>query len=133
MKIKATVNIVKDLLLNSIGVLRDEDYQKRVWFGREGPEVSSYIDTAFHFFDRSELIFKDPQCREYLGEETYTMLKKLYDLLIEHVDLTEDRLLDVNELQEDELLNDPNWHDIQALSQDLYVRLSDFVKRNSYE
>lgn len=132
MKIDNLINIVKDLLLNSIGVLRDEDYQRKIWFHREGPEVSSYIDTAVHFFDRSELIFKDPSSIEQLGEENYLLLKKLYGLLKEHVDLTEDRT-NVDELGENELLDDPKWHDIQSLADELYVRLNEFVKRYHHE
>jgi hypothetical protein len=132
MKILALKNIVIDLLRNSIGILKDEDYQRKNWFRHEGPDSSTYIDTACHFMDRSELIFKDPGCIEQLGAESYAMLKKLYDLLVEHVHLTEDRT-EVDLLQEKDLLDDPNWHDIQSLSEDVYARLEDFVKRYSYE
>lgn len=132
MKIDNLINIVNDLLLNSIGVLRDEDYQRKIWFQRKGPAVSTYIDTAVHFFDRSELIFNDSLSINQLGNENYSLLKKLYDLLKEHVDLTEDRT-NVDELRENEILDDPNWHDIQSLADELYVKLNKFVKRYSHE
>lgn len=132
MKIQALINIIQDMLLNSIGVLKDEEFQRDIWFRRNGPEVSTYIDTACHFFDTSASIFKDPSCVDYLGEEIYSKLKKLHDLLKDHVHLTEDRI-SVDELEEDDLLNDPNWHDIQALSEDVYNKLTEFIKRHSNE
>lgn len=132
MKMQALVNTVKDLLLNSIGILRDEGFQRRVWFRGDSPEVCTYIDTACHFLDRSKSIFTDLSCIEQLGEENYSQLKKLRSLVKEHVGLTEDRI-NVDELREDELLDDPNWHDIQALSEDIYVKLTDFVRRHGNE
>lgn len=128
MKIDALINILKDLQLNSIGVLRDENYQRRIWFKREGPGVSSYIDTAVHFLDRSELILHDPASLGQLGEVNYSLLKKLHDLLTEHVHLTEDRT-DVDDLKENELLDDPNWHDIQSLSEEIYAKFDEFILR----
>ena len=117
------------MLINSLRILKDEEYQRRVWFRHEGPEVSTYIDTAAHLIGKCEIIFEDPSCVEYLGKEDYALLKKLYDLIIEHVDLTEDRIKDTDLLQENELLDNPNWHDIQTLANEVYIKLTDFMNR----
>lgn len=129
MEKKVLIGFLNDLLINSLDALKDEEFQRRVWFRREGPEVDSYIDTTCHTIELCRSLFKDPNCIEYLGKETYESLKKLHDLVLEHVDLTEERI-NVDYLQENELLDDPNWHDIQELSNEVYVKLTDFVNRH---
>jgi hypothetical protein len=131
MQKKVIVGCIEDLIINALNTLEDEACQRRVWFRAEGAEVSSYIDITTHFLSRCESIFKDPQTRTILGEETYDQLKKLYDLILVHVDLTEDRI-DVDDLQEEELLNDPNWHDIQMLAGKVKLKLTDFLKREGH-
>ena len=133
MQKKDIIGLIKSLLLNSIRILEDEDYQRRLWF-RVDPnslEVGSYSDIIVHLLKRCESIFKEPTSKDYLGEENYTLLKKLNDLASDHLDFTESRLGDSDLLQEDELLNDPNWHDIQTLAGEVHIKLAEFVKRNS--
>lgn len=132
MKKKTVVGYLQDILINSIKALKDEEYQKRVWFRLEGPEVDSYIDTTVHLIDRCQALFKDPNCVEDLGNENYALLKKLYDLVSEHVRVTEERI-DVEELQEHELLDDPKWHDIQTLASKLDSKLKNYIKEQSHE
>jgi len=126
------LTFVKDILTNVLDVLKDEDYQRRVWFKHEGPEVSTYIDLTGHFLGRCEAIFKIPQHEEYLGIENYNLLKKLYDQIVYHVDATENNI-DPESLQEDMLLNDPRWHDIQTLAGEVELKLIEFVKRKENE
>lgn len=120
------------LLLNSIPLLKDEEYQRRVWFRHEGSEVDSYSETALHFIGGCETIFKYPSCLDFLGQENYQLLKKLYDLVIDHFDLIESRI-DPDLLKEDELLNDPDWHDIQSIAEEVHLKLTEFVQRKKYE
>ena len=119
---------VKTLIINTTRVLKDEDFQRRIWFRREGPEVSSYIDTGVFFVANTKQILDDPENEEYLGKETYALLKKLYDLLIEHIDRTEDRI-DPYLLTEEELLNDPKWQDIQTLAGNVEEKFKEFLER----
>ncbi|MBA2367988.1 MAG: hypothetical protein H0V82_03070 [Candidatus Protochlamydia sp.] len=123
---------LKDIQRNAIKALKDEGYQRRVWFRAEGPEVSSYIDTTIHFIDRFELIFDKTNCSKYLGEKNYFLLKRLYNLILEHVDSTQAKK-DADELQEHELLDDPRWHDIQTLAGEIDLILTDYIKRNNNE
>ena len=119
---------INDLLLNAISVLKNEEYQRRVWFKVEGPEVSTYLDTTVHLIDRCEAIFKYPVCSTYLGQDNYALLKKLYELVHEHLTLTE-RRINADLLEEDELFSDPKWHEIIALAGKVYLKLTDFVER----
>ena len=132
MKKNNLLNIINDLLLNSISILKDEDYQRKIWFRNEGTDESFYTDTVYHFIDSSEKILKDPTCIQQLGEQNFFLLKKLQEHVKDHVSLLEDRI-DPDCLQENELLDDPNWHDIQTLSEDLFIKLTDFITRNSHE
>lgn len=133
MKNGLLLSSIKGLLNNSIDHLKDEEYQRRVWFWdgeteKEGIEVDSYLSTAEHLLNSCKRIFEDPTCIEYLGSENYNLLKKLRDLVYEHVDLTEARLGDADLLQEGELLDDPKWHDIQALAEEVYTKLNKYVE-----
>ncbi|MEI7488667.1 MAG: hypothetical protein WCJ72_14910 [Chryseobacterium sp.] len=112
---------IQDLLSNAISVLKDEEYQRDVWFRQAGKEVSSYEDVITHFLSRCGSIFKDPSCMEQCGKENYFLLKKLYDLVIEHIDLIESRM-SLDDLKEEELLDNPHWQDIQALAGEVYMR-----------
>lgn len=128
-EIKITAYI-KDLLINSLSILKDEDYQRRIWFREEGPEVSSYIDTVTHLLDRCKHILEYTNSSEKIGKENYDLLRKLSLLVREHVDLVEERK-DPDLLTEDELLNDPNWHDIQMLAEEVEEKLLEFLKREN--
>ena len=133
MQSQRILGLIKDLIRNSIRILEDEDYQRRAWF-RVDPtssEVSSYSEIIIHLLSVCDLIFEEPTSKDYLGEENYTLLKKLNDLASDHLDFTESRLGDSDLLQEDELLNDPNCHDIQTLASEVHVKLAEFVKNNS--
>jgi hypothetical protein len=132
MKKKTIIGYLKDILVNSIRALKDEDYQKRIWFRMEGPEVDSYFDTTVHLIDRCQVLFKDPSCAEDLGNENYILLKRLHDLVLEHVHATEERI-NVEELQERELLDDPKWHAIQTLAIELETKLKNFIKEQENE
>lgn len=122
--------LVKDLINNGIYDLSREDYQRRVWFRREGPEVGSYIDSVTYFIARCDSIFKEAESAQYLGKENYVLLKKLYDSVLGHLELTETRI-NADELNEEELLNDPNWHDIQSFAELLYSNLKELIKEES--
>lgn len=124
---------IKTMLINSIDSLKDEEFQRRVWFRNEGPEADSYGDACIFLIDECESIFKQPGCVDYLGTENYEHLKKLYDLVSDHFGLTQERIIDTDLLQEDELLNDPNWHDIQMLAGEVEEKLTEFVKRKEDE
>lgn len=132
MKTDHLINTISDLLRNSIRILKDENYQRRIWFRNEGPEENWYTETVFHFLDSSDKILQDPACAAQLGEQNFSLLRRLHDLLKDHVDLLEERI-DPDCLEENELLDDPNWHDIQTLSEDLFIKLTDFVARSSHE
>lgn len=123
---------IEDIQLNAIQALKDEEYQRRVWFRAEGPEVDSYIDTTIHLIEKCETIFEKANCSEYLGEKNYVLLKKLYDLILEHVDSTQAKM-DADQLQEHELLDDPRWHDIQMLAGEVDLILTDYIERQKYE
>ena len=126
MREKYIKGFLKDILINSIRALKDEDYQKRIWFRFEGPEVDSYLDTIIHFIDRCEALFEEPNCINDLGNENYAFLKKLYDLVLEHLHATENRI-NVEQLQENELLDDPKWHEIQILASIIDVKIKECI------
>jgi len=123
------ISYIKDMIRNGLNVLQDESYQRQVWFRQEIPgEVSTYIDITVHFLSGCRSIFEDPKCETRLGKETYALLKQLYEQISSHVHLTEARLDNIDDLQEDDLLNDPKWHDIQSLARDVRIKLLDFLK-----
>lgn len=130
---KELLGDVKDLILNSLLILKDEDYQKNIWFRTKGPEVGSYGDTTIYFLNSCEYIFKNPKCVLFLGKDNYDLLKKLYDLVLQHLHLTENRFEDTDLIQENDLLNDPKWHDIQSLANEVDRKLTEFVKRKEHE
>lgn len=123
---------IKELLKNSLVYLKDEKYQQKIWFKEEGPEIDSYSDTCLHFIGCCESIFKYDKSQNYLGDECHKNLKKLYDLVSEHFDSLEKRI-DPDLLQENELLNDPKWHDIQSLAEVVETQLNEFVKGKENE
>ncbi len=126
----AILGQIKTMLRNSLRILKDEEYQRRVWFLQEGPDVSTYSDTVVHFIGNCESIFSHSISEEYLGHENYKLIKQLYDQVIEHLNLIEDRI-DPDLLEENELLDDPAWHDIQQLAEELDENLRQFVKKES--
>jgi len=126
------LGFINSLILNATRILKDEEYQRRIWFKHEGPEVSSYTETNVYFLNTCEKIFQDTAAEEQLGEETYGMLKKLYQLVDEHFESVDERI-DSDLIQEDELLNDPHWHDIQTLAEKLEEKLEEFVMRHTDE
>ena len=132
MREKSIIPLISDLLINSIPLLKDEEYQRRVWFQKKGPEQDSYSQAILHFIGSCESILKNPSSIHILGEENYSLLKKLYDLIVDHYDLIESRI-DPDLLQEDELLNDPNWHDIQQLAEEIEPRLIQLIQRKLHE
>lgn len=128
MQSKILISYVNDILTNALGSLKDEDFQRRVWFHQQGAEVSSYIDCTTHFLDRCESIFKLQDAEESLGVETNKLLKTLYELISIHVDDTENKM-DPYEIKEEELLNDPKWHDIQTMAEEAYIKLKEFIEK----
>ena len=128
----AILGHVKSMLINDLDILKDEAFQRRVWFRQEGPEVSYFSDTIMHFKGNYEAIFEYSVSEEYLGKENYALLKKLYDQVSEHYGLIDDRI-DPDLLEESELLDDPAWHDIQQLAEELDTRLQQFVKKESHD
>ncbi len=134
MQKKILICRVDALIRNALNPLQDEVYQRRVWFGRlRSNEVSTYTDVMDYCLDRCESIFQDSDCETMLGKDNYTLLKQLYELVYSHADLTEDRLGTQVEPREDDLLNDPAWHDIQSLARDVQIRLLDFLKREGHK
>lgn len=129
---KEILGRLDDLLRNSLRQLKDEEYQKKIWFGNDDELMGSYNDACIYFLDRCEYFFKTPVCKVFLGTENYVLLKKLYDLVEEHFGLTEDRI-DPDLIQEDELLNNPNWHDIQTLAEEVELKLKEFVTSKENE
>jgi len=130
MSVQQTLGRINSLLQNAISTLSDEDYQRRVWFRWEGPEVNSYLDTVTYLISKCDLLFKDPTYLECLGEDNYHLLKKLYDLVIEHLNDVEDRM-SADDLKEEDLVNDPKWHEIQSIAKELHIKLTEWVKRSS--
>lgn len=120
------LGLIKDLLINAIRPLEDEDYQRRAWFREESPEVSTYLEVAVHLIGRCQTLFNRPFSQEYLGQENYNLIKKIYNLVLAHVDQTEERM-DPDLLTEEELLNDPKWHEIQALAHEVNLKLTEFI------
>lgn len=121
------LGLIRDLLRNSLPALSDSEYQRRVWFRWEGREVDTYIDSISHFLTICDSIFRHSQCPEYLGMENYSLLKKLYELLQVHVDSVESHI-DADNLTEEKLMKDPQWHEILALSKVLQHKLTEFVQ-----
>ncbi len=124
---KRILGQVEDMLRNSLDSLSDEDFQRRIWFRDEGPEVSSYSESVEHFIGNCESIFRHSVSEEYLGKENFTLIKHLYDLILEHYDSVWDRI-DPDLLEENELLDDPNWHDIQQYAEELEKKLIEFCR-----
>ncbi len=120
------------MLVNSIRILKDEDYQKKVWFRKEGYDESCYSETVFHFLESSEKILNDQHHVGLLGEQIFFILNELYNLVKEHIDLLEE-YCDPDLLEENELLDDPKWKTIQAHAEKLFIKLSTFVSRKTKE
>ena len=129
MQSKKLIGYLKDMLINSLQAIKDEEYQRRVWFHQDGPEVDSYIDSTSYFLESCEFIFKLPDVIENLGGQNYQLLKQLYDLVSVHVDRIEQKR-DPYQLEEEELLNDPKWQDIQSIAEKVYNALEDFIGKN---
>lgn len=125
---KMIIGYIKDLQMNALNTLKDEEFQRRVWFRLEGPEVSSYTSCTIHYISRCERLFENESCREFLGKENLSFLKKLYDLIRKHLNKSENKLGDADLLEEDEILNDPQWHDIQTLAGEVDVKLTELVR-----
>lgn len=123
---------IDELLRNSLKYLKDEEFQKKVWFGHHDQLVGSYLDTCVHFLEHSEYIFKFECSEAFLGRDNFLTLKKLYKLVFDHF-RSKDECIDPDELKQDELLNDPKWQDIQTLAGEVELRLKDFVKRKEHE
>lgn len=134
MQKKNILGYVKSILNNALSPIKDEEYQRRVWFGNgiEHGELSTFIDATIYLISRCKYIFNIPGSAEELGQENYDKLKMLYDLVNQYVDdveLTVD--FTVEDIEEDRLLNDPKWHDIQILAEEVYERLEEYVKEKT--
>ncbi len=129
---KTIIGCIKDLQINSIRLFKDEEFQRKIWFfkNEEPTIVSSYCDATLHFIDGCRYIFKQPSSSDFIGKENYELLKNLYDLVLDHLHTVENKCEgDPDLLGEDELLNDPKWHDIQTLAGEVDLKLTEFVKR----
>jgi hypothetical protein len=122
-------NIINDMIKNSIRILRDEDYQRKVWFRNIGDEESCYTETIFHFLDASEVILSDQENIQQLGNKNFLFIKDLYEKIKEHFNELGDNI-DLDTLTENELLDDPKWKIILNLSEKLSNKLSNFILRN---
>lgn len=130
---KGIIGVIKTLLINSIESLKDEEYQKRVWFRAEGPEVDSYEDSIIHFLTYSHHILNDPSAINFIGEDRYNLIKKLNKLIRMHLNSSQSKMEDVDCLEEEELLNDPKWQDIIALTSELDIKLKQLLKEKESE
>ncbi len=120
------LSYIKDMLTNSLNVLGDAEYQKEVWFGPPGKEISTYEDTVSHFLDRCEQLFEDPNTIHFCGEKIYGLLKELFNLVSEHLRMTENKI-NLSKFQKEDLLNDPNWQCIQRIAANLCAKLKDII------
>ncbi|MBA2367391.1 MAG: hypothetical protein H0V82_00010 [Candidatus Protochlamydia sp.] len=125
-------NIINNLLLNSLSILKDKDYQKNVWFKNLGTDESFPSETIDHFLDNAEKILNDESCTQQLGDQNFSLLKQLHGKIKSHIDSLE-ATIDIDCIEEDVFLDDPRWISIQAVSGELYLKLTKFVLRNTNE
>ena len=125
---KQILGLIRSLSSNALEFLKDEEYQKKIWFRKEGPQSSSYLEVVEYFISRCDMLFNNLNLKEFLGNDNYVMLKNLYDLIINHLDDAENRFVDVDLMTEHQLLDDPKWQDIQSLAEVIHVKLDKFLK-----
>ena len=105
--------------LDIISCISDQEYQKRVWIGGEGPEVDDFDETVCHFFDDGDPILK--KYKEYgITENQYRLLKKFRDEFEAFVDG------DRPYLPED-FIDTPEWERMMSLAKDV-LKAFDFQK-----
>jgi len=104
-------------LLKVIKEISDIHFQKKIWIKGEGPECSSYcdiVDFFFQFYKGARNL--DSQYAEYgLTKEQHRKLKALYEKF--------DSYLDISPENDEEVIQDPRWHEIIALAKDVYADL----------
>jgi len=122
-------NIINNLLKNSLRILKDHDYQRKVWFKHESQDESLYSETVYHFLENTEKILMDKESIQQLGNENFYLLKKLHNLVESHTDSLEENG-DPDFMGEEEILNNSNWNVIKTLSEILYNNLAKFILRN---
>jgi len=98
--------------------ISDINFQKRIWIRGEGPECSSFGEVVNNFFDYYEALDNiHLNYKEYnLTKQQYLKLDALYKKFDEYFDISPEN--------EDEVIQDPRWHEIVAFAKDVYADLS---------
>lgn len=93
--------------------LCDPDFQRRVWFRLEGPEVSTFEETTGNLMDSYLDHQTLPEYQLYYENEYGALIKQLYEKI--HAYTTNSETI-YNSVNEEQLLNDPKWLSIVSLS-----------------
>ena len=106
---------IKNYCLSWLEVIEsftDKEYQRRVWFKREGKECDSYEEATQHLIERGKRKLQDPNSREYVSEKCHETL-----LLLFHAVVAFDQEKGSIGAEETLLHADPAWDEICTLAQ----------------
>ncbi len=124
------VNVLYVFLEQTLKPFSDSDYQKRIWIEQQGPEVSDYDEATMHFMERCDDMFNRPYDFEGLDEPIQKALKDFYNEVCEFDFKIASQF---PEGQDEQVLNEPKWIEIQKKAEQTYKFIISRLKEKKYE
>jgi hypothetical protein len=110
--------------------LGDPEYQQRVWVEQRGPEVNDYDDATVYFLENCEEIFESPSNYEGIDNTVQSSLKILYN----KVNKFDEEIADyIPRNKCNEIINHPEWLEIQKLANETYNLIINSLKERNYD
>lgn len=119
-----------NFLEHTLKHLGDPAYQERVWINHTGKEVDDYDEAIMHFMEKCEDILAYPNCYEGMDAIIQETLKDLYDKVCKFDD---EIASNFPEGKEHEVINTPEWHEIQSLASRAHEIIKNNLKEKNYE
>lgn len=127
---KSTIINFCDSWIRRLESLTDIDFQKRVWFRLEGPEVSTFEEETGNIIQKYLDQQAIPQYQLLYTHECGELLKQLYEKV--HAYTTDSNSL-LNSVIEEQFVNDPNWLAIVSLAKKTTDALKRWMKQVEHD
>ena len=119
-----------NFLEHTIKHLGDSAYQERVWINHDGKEVDDYDETIMHFMERCEDMLTYPNQYEGMNTTIQKTLQDLYDTVCKFDD---EIASNFPEGKEHEMINAPEWREIQKLASRAYEIIKKNINEGNYD
>ncbi len=80
------------MLRNSLLILKDDDYQRKVWFRKEIANESFPTETIDNFLENSKIILNDRNSIQQIGGNSFSLLRQLHFIVQDYIDELEEKV-----------------------------------------